>query len=149
MFPLPPLAPDFPNMERLRQLAESKSMAVSVWELGIFYLHTPVRREERGGRPHFPVFALLVHSDSEFLLHEQFMGPGPSDSDRQELLVKLLEAAPVLPSEIVVSTPRTAQLVESVTAPLGIALSVDGTAVLWGIREELFGFLDEYASGSA
>ena len=147
LFPVPPLAPDFPDTERLRQLAESTPRTGSVWELSIFYLHAPVR-EERSGRPHFPVFAMFVHTDSEFVLNEQFMGPGPSDTDRQELLVKLLEALPGLPAEIVVSAPRMAQLVASVTAPLGIELSVGETPVLWNARDELFGFLDEVAYGS-
>jgi hypothetical protein len=43
----------------------------------------------------------------------------------------------------VVSAPRLAQLVESVTTPLEIDLSVDDTPTLWDVREELFGFIDE------
>ena len=142
LFPIPPPAPDYYDTERVRQLAESKPRSRSVWELGIFYLHAPTR-EERGGRPHFPTLALFVHTDSDIALNEAFMGPGPTDADRQELLVKLLETIPVLPSGIVVSAPRLAQLVESVTTPLEIDLSVDDTPTLWDVREELFGFIDE------
>ena len=146
LFPMPPVAPDFPDTGRLQRLADSKPRTDSVWELSIFNLHAPVR-EERGGRPHFPVFAIFVHTESEFVLHEQFMGPGPSDADRQGLLVRLLETIPVLPSEIVVSAPRMAQLVESVAVPLGIELSVGDTPALWSARDELFGFLDKIEDG--
>ena len=142
LFPMPPPVPDYPDTECLRQLAESKPETGSVWELGIFFLHAPVR-EERGGRPHFPVSAMLVEADSGFVIPELFTGPGPSDTDRQELLVKILETLPSLPSEIVVSAPRIAQLVEPVTAPLGIALAVDETPALWSVKEELFQFLEE------
>ena len=140
----PPPAPDYPDLERLQQLAESKPETAWTWELGVFYLHTPLREEARG-RPFFPLFAMAVHTDSQFVLHEQFTEPGPSDFDRQELVVKLLETMPGLPSEIIVSTPRVAQLVESITEPLGIALLVDDTEILWAITEELFGFIDEIA----
>ena len=144
LFPMPPPAPNYPDLERLRQLADSKPRTDLVWELGIFFLHAPVR-EERGGRPHFPISAMLVEADSGFVIPELFMGPDPSDTDRQELLVKLLETLPGLPSEIVVGTPRMAQLTESVTAPLGIALSLDETPALWSVREELLGSLEEGA----
>jgi len=142
LFPLPSPAPDYPDVERLQRLADSKPRTDSVWELGIFFLHAPAR-EERGGRPHFPVSAMLVETDSGFVIPELFMGPDPSDTDRQEMLVKLLETLPGLPSEIVVGTPRLAQLAESVTGPLGIALSVDETPALWSVREELLGSLEE------
>ncbi len=142
-FPLPPAVPEYADAERLRQLAESKAGADSVWELGIFFLPAPAR-EERGGRPHFPTLALIAHTDSGAAMNEAFMGPGPTDADRQELLVKLLETIPVRPSEIMVSAPRLAQLVEPVTAALGIKLSVDDTPVMWGIRDEMLDFLDEY-----
>ena len=147
LVPLPPPAPNYSDLERLRQLAESKPRTSSVWELGMFYLHTPLREEARS-RSYFPLFALAVHTDSQFVLYEPFMEPGPSDSDRQELVVKLLESMPGLPSEMIVSTPRMAQLVESITDPLGIALSVDDTEALWAVREELFGFIDEVAQDS-
>ncbi len=143
VFPLPPPAPEYADAERLRQLAESKVGTESVWELGIFYLPAPAR-EERGGRPHFPTLALIAHTDSGAAMNEAFTGPGPTDADRQELLVKLLETLPVLPGEIVVSGPRLAQLVEPITAALGIKLSVDDTPVMWGVRDELLDFFDEY-----
>ena len=145
--PLPPPAPQYSDLERLWQLAESKSKIVSTWELGIFYIHTPLREEARS-RPYFPLFVMTVHTGSHFVLHETFMEPNPSDSDRQELVVRLLETMPGLPSEIVVGTNRMAQLVESITEPLGIALSVEDTEALWAVSEELFGFVDEVAEGS-
>ena len=102
----------------------------------MFYLYTPVRGE-RGERPSFPMMAVVVDRDSPLFLPQQLMGPGPSEAGRQELLVKLLEAAPGLPSEIVASTPRMAQLVESVTSPLGIELSVDHTPAVYDIRDAM------------
>ena len=44
--------------------------------------------------------------------------------------------------DIVVDTPRTAQLAQSVTGPLGIALSVGETPALWSVREELLNSLE-------
>jgi hypothetical protein len=144
-FPLPPSVPDYPDSDRLRQLAASKPVTSTTWELNISYFHAPLRGE-RGSRPHFPMMAMLAESESGFLVHELFAGRDPSDTDRQQLLVKLLEALPGLPSEIVVSTPRTARRVESVTYPLGIELSVDETPLVWSLRNELLGDLDEFES---
>ncbi len=146
LFPLPQPALNYPDLDRLRGLVESKPATESVWELSIFYFHVPVR-QERNSRPYFPVFAMMVHTDSEFLITEQFMEPDPSDSDRQELVVKLLEALPGLPSEVIVSTPRMAQVVQSVTAPLGIVLSVDEIPAIWTIREELYEQLGGFDTG--
>lgn len=142
LFPIPQPALNYPDLERLRQLAESRLSTGSVWELSIFYFHSPIR-QGRDSRPYFPVMAMLVHTDSLFPLTEHFMDPDPSDVDRQELVVKLLETLPGLPSEIIVSTPRLAQLVQSVTTPLGIVLTVDETPAIWSLREELYGQLDE------
>ena len=141
--PVPPPVLDYPDLERLRQLAESKPRESETWELSIFYLHVPVR-EQRGARPHFPVMAMLVHSEFGYLVQSPFMRPDPSDTDRQELLVEALEALPALPSEIVVNAPRLTKLVESVTSPLGIALSVDETPALWAAQEELLDTLEPF-----
>ena len=141
-FTLPPPVPDYPDTERLQQLAESKPWTESVWEFGLFYLYTPVR-EEKGERPYFPMMAVVIDRNSPLFLPQQLMGSGPSETDRQELLVKLLAAAPWLPSEIVASTPRMAQLVESVTSPLGIELSVDHTPAVYDIRDAMSDFFNE------
>ncbi len=141
LFPLPPPVPDYPDTDRLRELASSKPASETVWELAITYFHAPLG-DESDDRLHFPVLALLVETESEFLLQELFMKAGPSDADRQELLVKMLETLPAMPSEIVVSAPRMALLVESVTAPLGMKLSVDETPLVWGLRDELFARLN-------
>jgi hypothetical protein len=140
--PMPPPVPDYPDTERLQQLAESKPWTESVWEFGLFYLYTPVRGE-RGERDYFPVVALVVDRDSPLFLPQRFMDAGPSEAGRQELLVKLLAAAPGMPSEIVASTPRMAQLVESVTSPLGIELSVDHTPAVYDIRDAMSDFFNE------
>ena len=140
MFPLPPPVPDYPDSDRLRQLAASKPASSTVWELSISYFHAPIG-DEYDKRLHFPVMALLAETESEFLLQELHMSADPSDADRQEMLVKMLERLPGLPSEIVVSAPRAARQVESVTNPLGIQLSVDETPLVWGMTDELFGRL--------
>ena len=144
LLPMPQPAPNYPDLDRLRRLAESRPSTDSVWELSIFYFHVPLR-QDRGSRPHFPVFAMLVHTESGYVVTEHFMEPDPSDIDRQELVAKLLEALPGLPSEVIVSTPRMAQLVQSVTAPLGILLSVDETPAAWATKEELYEGLGDFA----
>ena len=139
--PSPPSVADYPHVERLEQLARSEFTSDSTWELGEFYLPVPLF-EGRDQRPHMPVYAMLVHAESGFLASELFMQAGSSDLDRQELLVKILESLPGLPAEIVVSTPRLAMTVESVTAHLGIKLFVSDTPALWDAREELLNRLE-------
>ena len=126
LFPVPPPSPDYPHLERLQRLADSKPRTGSVWELSIFFLHLPTGQDSEG-RLYFPTFSLLVESGSGAVVPDVFMGPNPSDTDRQELLVRQLESLPELPSEIVVNAPRIGRIVESVTAPLGITLSVGET----------------------
>ena len=141
MLPMPPPTPEYPDPERLRRLADSKPRTNSVWELSIFYLHLPVG-EDSEGRLYFPTSSLLVEADSGVVLPELLLEPEPSDTDRQELLVKQLEALPGLPAEIVVNAPRVGRIVEPVTAPLGIALSVDETPALWAAKDQLQEALD-------
>ena len=135
-FPLPPASPDYPDLERLQRLADSKPRTESVWELSIFFLHLPVGQDSEG-RLYFPTSSLLVEADSGIVIPELFSGPDPSDTDRQEMLVKQLEALPGLPAKIVVNAPRIGRVVESVTAPLGIVLSVDETPALWEAKDQL------------
>ena len=97
---------------------------------------------EKGERPYFPMMAVIVHRNSPLFLPQQFMGPGPSEADLQELLVKLLEDAPRLPSEIV-EAAHGIQLVESVTSPLGIELSEDDTPAVYDISDAMSDFLNE------
>ena len=139
--PQPPPVKDYPDVERLEQLARSGLTSDSTWELGVFYLPAPLS-EGRNQRLYMPVYAALVHADSGYLVSELFTQPGPSDLDRQELLVKILESVPGLPEEVVVNTPRLAMMMESVTAPLGIKLVVGETPALWDAREELFNQLE-------
>ena len=139
----PPLPdPDYPDTERIMQLAESKPRSASVWELGIFHLGSPVQ-ESKGERPYLPVIALMVDPDSTLIIPEYSTGPNPSAADRQEMLVKLIEKAPELPSRIVVDTLGIAFLVESVTAPLDIQLSVGETPSIYAIQEGMDEFYDE------
>ena len=138
--PLPD--PDYPDTERIMQLAKSKPRAASVWELGIFHLNSPVQ-ESRGERPYFPVIALIVDPDSTLVIPQHSTGPNPSAADRQGMLVKLLEEAPELPSRIVVDTLGTAFMVESITAPLDIQLSVGDTPSIYAIQEGMDEFYDE------
>ena len=140
--PLSPSVADYADADRLEQFAQSARRSDTVWELGMYYLLAPLW-EEKGKRPHLPVCAMLVHADTGYVGSELLTQPRASDADRQELLVKILEALPGLPLEIVVNTPRLAVMVESVTAPLGIKLSVGETTALWEARDELFGRIED------
>lgn len=142
MFPLPPPSPDYPDQERLQRLAESKPRTDSVWELSIFYLHLPVGQDSEG-RLYFPTSSLLVEADSGIVIPELLSEPDPSDTDRQEMLVKQLEALPGLPAEIVVNAPRIGHIVEPVATPLGIPIYVGETPALWAVKDELQGTLDD------
>ena len=74
--------PGYPDLERLQQLARSKSKGPSVWELSTFYLHTPIQ-EKRGERPYFPAIVLVVDRDSSFILSPDVLGAGTSATERQ------------------------------------------------------------------
>ena len=134
--PQPTPAATYPDVERLEQFAASARRSQTTWELGMHYLPTPLW-EDKESRPHLPVSAMLVESESGFLFSELFTGPGLSEADRQEMLVKILESMPGLPSDIVVNTPRLAQMVESVSGPLGINVSIDEIPALWAARDEM------------
>lgn len=134
--PLPPNVADFPDRDRLERLAESARRSQTTWELGIHYLPTPLW-EDKGTRPHLPVCAMLVESESDSVVTELFTRPESSDADRQELLVNILESIPELPSDIVVNNPRLEQMVSSVTGPLGINVSIDETPALWAAKDDM------------
>ena len=133
--------PGYPDLERLQQLARSKSKGPSVWELSTFYLHTPIQ-EKRGERPYFPAVVLVVDRDSSFILSPDVLGAGTSATERQDVLVRLLEAVDVLPVEVVVDSTSTAHLVESVTSSTGVKLSVGATPTLDEVKESLMTFMD-------
>ena len=134
--PFPQQAVDYPDVDRLQRLAASARRSQTTWELGMHYLPTPLG-EDKTKRPHLPVCAMLVESESGYSVTELFTQPGSSDTDRQEMLVKVLESMPGLPSDIVVNNPRLEQMVESVTGPLGINLSIDETPALWAAKNDL------------
>ena len=133
--------PDYPDSERLQQLAQSRPRGPLVWELSIFYLQTPVQ-EERGERPYFPTMILVVDRGSSLILGTEALGAIPSTTQRQGALVRLLEKVSILPSEIVVDSASTADLIESVTRPLGVKLSVGETPVLDDVKHSLMTFID-------
>ncbi len=133
--------PDYPDSERLHQLAQSKPRGPLVWELSIFYLQTPIQ-EERGERPFFPTMILVVDRGSSLILGTEALGAIPSTTQRQGALVRLLEKVSILPSEIVVDSASTANLLEFVTRPLGVKLSVGETPVLDDVKHSLMTFID-------
>ncbi len=135
--PLPTPAAAYQDVERLGRLAGTGLRSQTTCELGMYYLPVPLF-EDKKARPHLPVYAILVDSESGSVLTDLFTQPGASDNDRQELLVKILESMPGLPVEIVVNTPRLEQMVESVTGPLGINVSIDETPALWSAKEDVF-----------
>ena len=142
MPPRPPAPiPDYPHSDRLQQLALSKPSGTSGWELDVFYLPTPVQ-EERGERPYFPTMVLIVDRDSSFLLSTEVLGARPSTSELQDVLVGLLKATSVLPYGVVVDSASTADLVESITKSLGIALSVGVTPALDEAKGSLMTFIE-------
>ena len=133
--------PDYPDPERLHRLAQSKTRRSLVWELSVFYLQTPIQ-EVRGERPYFPTMVLVVDRGSSLILGTESLGAIPSTTQRQGALVRLLEKSSILPSEMVVDSASTANLVESVTRPLGVKLSVGATPALNDVRESLMTFFD-------
>ena len=135
--PVPTPAAAYQDIGRLERLAGEALRSQTTWELGMYYLPAPLF-EDKKARPHLPVCAMLVESESGYLLTDLFTQPGASDNDRQELLVKILETMPGVPADIVVNTPRLAQMVESITGPLGINVSIDETPALWSAKEDMF-----------
>ena len=139
--PPPPAAlPPYPDSERLRRMAQSQPMGQWVWELSIFHLLTPIQ-EKRGTRPYLPTVVLAVDRDTGLILSIKALGPGPPVTERQGLLVELLETADMLPSEIVVDTATTARLVEPITNLAGVRLSTGTTPALDEAKDELMAFM--------
>ena len=140
--PSPPPAPvpAYPDPERLHRLAQSKPLGSRVWELSIFYLLSPI--QEKGTRPYLPTMTLAVDRDSGFIVHTEILGAGPSVTERQAVLVGLLETADMLPAEIVADTETTARLTDSITGLLGIRLAVDTTPALDEAKDALTTFID-------
>ncbi len=135
--PRPPEpAADYPNTERLRQLAQSKSKGALVWELSVSYFPTPIQ-EMKGERPYFPTMILIVDRNSALILDSEELGPSPSPTQLQDALVSLLEKTVDMPSGVVVESASTAQLVESIMQPLGIELFTGPTPALDDARESL------------
>ena len=87
------------------------------------------------------MIVLVVHRESSFILGTSMLGESPSALEQQEILVDTLETAPGLPSEIVVDSTSTTQLVESITAALDIRLSVGATPGLDEVKASLMGFI--------
>jgi hypothetical protein len=138
--PQPPAPVPYPDAERLQRLAQSKSKGPEVWELAFFYLPTPMQ-EEKGERPYLPMMALVVDRDSSLVLSTEILGAGPSATERQDMLVRLLETVNLLPVEIVVDLTATADLAESITEGLGIKLSVGATPTLDEVKESMMAFI--------
>ena len=139
--PPPAPVPAYRDSERLRRLAQSKPIGSSVWELGIIHLPTPVQ-ERKGMRPYLPIVILAVDRETGLILGTKALGVAPSVTERQDLLVEVLETAEMAPSEIVVDTETTARLIDSITGPLGIRLSTGTMAALDEAKEDLMTFID-------
>ena len=139
--PPPPAAlPAYPDSERLRRLAQSKQMGQWVCELSIFHLPAPIQ-EKRGARPYLPTVGLAVDSVTGLILSTKALGADPPVTDRQGLLVELLETADSLPSEIVVDAAATARLVEPVTDIVGVRLSTGPTPALDEAKDALMAYM--------
>ena len=128
--------PSYPDKERLKQLAESKVRALNAFEFGYFLFHEPMRNK-KDQRPFFPVFAVASEAESGYSYQKMFTDGCPSPTNRQEMLVTLLESLPFLPCELVVADVQTANLVYSVVTPLGIQVYLDSTPRVWGYEEDL------------
>ena len=139
--PPPAPVPAYSDSERLRRLAQSKPIGSWVWELGIFHIPTPIQ-ERKGMRPYLPTMILTVDRETGLILGTKALGAAPSVTERQDLLVEMLETAEMAPSEIVVDAETTARLIDSITGPLGIRLSTGTTAALDEAKENLMTFID-------
>lgn len=133
------LVPAYPDMDRLARIARQSTRMEMTWELGTFYLPTPIA-EKKGVRPYLPLGILTVETQSMFILGMKMFPPTASTAERQDALVEAIEAIGFLPAALAVDSTRTARLVESVTAYLGIDLSVGVTSAFLDVRDELRAF---------
>ena len=140
--PRPPAAPPgYADSERLERIARTDFNRTGTWELSKFYLDGALQ-DNKGDRPYLPLVVLVVDRESSFVLGTNMLGESPSALEQQEILVETLETAPELPTEIVVDSASTAQLIESITAALGIPLSVGETPGLDEAKASLMGYMD-------
>ncbi len=90
-------------------------------------------------RPYLPTMILTVDRETGLIPGTQALGAAPSVTERQDLLVEMLETAEMAPSEIVVDTETTARLIDSITQILHLTLLRAVSCAFRGVRVSTWG----------
>ncbi len=131
-----PPAPDGERLDRLRLTARRLR---GPWELDFF--HVPAVVDSGSGRPYYPCCILAVDRGSGLIIGVDLMGPSPSDEEKQNRAIGMLERGKQLPAEIWVASPEVKRVIEPVTEALGIGLILGPPTVLQQAKRSLNGYL--------
>lgn len=105
---------------QLDQLRLTASKLRGSWELDFF--HVPATVDSVSGRPYYPCCILVEDRRNGIIIGGNLMGPSPSDGEKQNGTIRLLQRVKQLPAEIRVASLEVKGIVEPVTEALGIRL---------------------------
>jgi len=127
------------NEARLHLLGSGGKDLSGSWELDIFVV--PVHIGPRGSRPYYPLCFMAVERRHGLIVFSNMTQPWLTLSEKREELIRLLEEANTLPSEVWVRSPKMRQTVEPITRALGMTLRVGRLPMLQEAKSSLCDYL--------
>ncbi|MCL0060626.1 hypothetical protein M1O54_06785 [Dehalococcoidia bacterium] len=124
------------QLDQLRLMADRLRGS---WELDFF--HVPAATDSGSGRPYYPCCILAVERRHGLIIGADLMGPSPSDEEKQNAIIGMLERGKQLPAEIRVGSPEVKGVVEPVTEALGIRLILGPLTALQQAKRSLSDYL--------
>ncbi len=121
---------------RLDQLHRTAGRLRGSWELDFF--HVPAAVDSGSGRPYYPCCTLAVDRMNGLIVGFNLMEqPSPSDEEKQNGAIGMLERGKQLPAEIWVASSEVKRVVEPVTEALGIRLILGPLMMLQQAKRSL------------
>jgi len=106
---------------RLVRLKKSAPLVQAVWEMD-FFLSPSAVQEKRGDRPYYPYMTMTVDHASGFIFGTDLASPEAYLAGLPERFLALAERMKQMPAELWVKREEAYDLLESITARLGIDL---------------------------
>jgi hypothetical protein len=119
------------------KLLRNRKLAGS-WQMDLFILPVPI--EPKSGRPYYPLCFLVVDGESGIIVNFELTEPGITITEKRSTFLKMLEKSPRLPAAIQVKSRVVRDLIEPVTAALGITVPVHPLRYLEKVRREISKF---------
>ena len=124
------------NSGRLQSILQSAPRGRAVWELTASYVPVFVQAT-KNDRPYLPTLVMLVDRGTQLIMDCRFLGATPSDTEKQERLLELLESGYPLPARIMCDRGSVAEVFDPIARKLGIMLDVGATPILDELKEDL------------